>query len=346
MKQIHILIADSNEDFAFQIQNRIESEIGAGAEVTIISDREYLYRFFETPRKLDILLIDEDLYFRAIERHNIEWIYILTEESETESNGTEGFLEYINRFVGLKAIVDKILSGVPQEIFEHSGTAQHCKMIVVTSPSGGCGKTTTALALSASLWRRGKKVLFADVTSMQHASFWLRDKKKSIDDVQIQDHLQCGDIKKIIEHNVFDYVCPFSQPLLSMGVSGQDYREALQSQMQADAYDYIVVDVGSDFSQELAQWISMAHFVVLMTMQDLFSVKKLQLFRAGIDCSDADKFRIVCGLFRPERKNYLRDYLDNTQAVQYIPYANLEDRTDLKTLAQMQCYKSIAARFM
>lgn len=342
MKDVQILIADSNEDFAVQVQQKIESAMGSVAEVTIITDREYLFRFFETPRRLDVLLIDQKMYFRSIERHNIEWIYILTEDPDADTANSSGFLDYIYRFAGLKTIVDKVLSGFPDEEWEKKSAPGKCKLIAVASPCGGSGKTTTALTLCAALRKKNKKTLFVDTTNMQMSSCWLCEKKSSKDDSFLQDHLMPDAVKKIIEHGLFDYVCPFSQTLPALGITGQEYIDLLQYLVQDAAYDYIVIDTTSDFTEQLAQWMSMAHTVLLLVLQDRFSAEKLQKFRAGADCSDPDKFRLICAMYRPERKNYLCA----EEIAQYIPFANFSDTKDLKLLEGMQCYKKLAAMVM
>lgn len=339
MKAKQILIVDNSEDFAMQVQNKMESVLGSAAEVTIITDRDYLFRFFETPRQLDILLIDQNLYFRGIERHNIEWIYILTENSEQENTNSSGFLEYIYRFSGLKAIVDKALSGFPEEVWGKKPEQEKCRLVMFTSPCGGSGKTTSALALCAALRRKGKKPLFVDTTNMQLSSCWLRDKKSDKDDGFLQDHLLPGEVKKSIERGLFDYVCPFSQPLPALGITDQDYTDVLQYLVQDASYDYIIVDTVSDFTEQIAQWMTMAHIVLLIALQDRFSVEKLQKLRNCVDCSDTDKFRLLCGMYRPER----RSYLQQEEIVQFIPFANFGDTKDIKLLSEMQCYRNIAA---
>ena len=346
MKQVQIIIADSNEDFAVQIQNRIESVMGHTVNVVLITDREYLLDYFETPRNPDVLIIDQNLYFRGLERHNIEWIYVVTEDSGLEESSNETFLRYIYRFSPLKTIVDKALSGLSENEWREVPGQGKCKMILVTSPSGGCGKTTTAMALGTALRKRGKKVLFVDTTNMQISSCFLKDRKKGKDDGFIQDNLIPGDVKNIIEHGIFDYVSPFNQPLPVLSVAMQDYLDVLQFLIKEGSYDYIIVDTVSDFTIETAQLMDLAHIVLVISLQDSFSVAKLKKFFASVDCSDSEKFRIICSMFRAERKNLLLDAVQRDHVIQYIPFANFGETFDLKTLGEMQCYKSLAAMFI
>ncbi len=340
------MIADANEDFAVQVQQRMESVLGHAAEITLITDRDYLLEYFESPRQMDILLIDQNLYFRGVERHNIEWIYILTEDPDLRKSEQAAFIDYVYRFSGLKDIVDKALSGLPESVLRSEGRSKNARMILIASPCGGSGKTITALALAGALRKRGKKTLFVDTTSLQQSYYWLRGKKHEKGDDYIQDHFTPSGIKDVIERGAFDFVSPFRQPLPALGIEPDAYTPILQSLLQSTTYDYIVADSSSGFSVLLSQMMTFAHSVMLIGLQDRFSAKKMSAFLQFVDCSDANRFRLLCGMYRPDRKNHLAEERFPVQICEYIPYANLGDEQDLKAISDMECYRRLAAMFV
>lgn len=341
MEKLHIIIADKDEDFALRIEKRLEETLGGEAEITIITDRDYLVQYFSVPKTLSAVLIDRSFYFRALEKHSIEWMGVVTDNPD-DCTCDGSFVDYIYRYSALKDIAQRVLIGLDAQRLQLN-KATSCKTILVASPIGGCGKTVTALALCSALKKRGKKILFIDTTSLQSSGTFLAKPKKSKGDSFIQDNLFAAGVGKIIEHSAFDYIPPFTQTLPSLGVTVSDYIDIIRSLASTEEYDYIVIDSSSDFSVETAELLSISERVVLITLQDSFSVDKMNKFFNAVDCSNPDKIHMVCGMFRPERKNELQKLSLKFENIGYIPFAAVSDESDIKDIGNMRCYKQLAA---
>jgi len=124
------------------------------------------------------------------------------------------------------------------------------RTIAIVNQKGGCGKTTTAINLSACLVSNNRKVLLIDLDPQAHASIGLGVKveelKKSIYDVFTESNRRCvEDVIITIEQN-FDLVP--SQLVLSaveQELAGKVGRESILArsiQEMERSYDYIIVD--------------------------------------------------------------------------------------------------------
>jgi len=124
------------------------------------------------------------------------------------------------------------------------------RIIAIVNQKGGCGKTTTAINLSACLALNGRKVLLIDLDPQSHASIGLDIKveelEKSIYDIFSESNRKSlDDVIVIIDQN-FD-LAP-SQLVLSaveQELAGKVGRESVLTrsiQRMERHYDYIIID--------------------------------------------------------------------------------------------------------
>lgn len=132
------------------------------------------------------------------------------------------------------------------------------KVITVCNAKGGCGKSTIALSLAASLGRSPRtRVLVLDMDPQAQVSEWLQ----ASDGLNVQGTLASVFLRKealediIRETNIQNvWMAPGAQPLetISHSMSEADGYEALLSEFLAElssiAFDYVVIDCPNQIS--------------------------------------------------------------------------------------------------
>ncbi|MFA5429530.1 MAG: AAA family ATPase [Candidatus Omnitrophota bacterium] len=126
------------------------------------------------------------------------------------------------------------------------------RIISVTNQKGGCGKTTTAVNLSACLAANGKKVLLIDLDPQAHATLGLNIRAEAsiynvLSKISVKKTPLEGIIRKVTPG--FD-IAPSSIVLSTLeqelaGEIGRESRlwEVLQENKQLTRYDYLIIDL-------------------------------------------------------------------------------------------------------
>jgi len=157
MKKPFVVLADLDANYLIPLEDKLTEELYDQIELEIITDKQYFDIFFSTPRKIDTLIICSGLFSQDLFRHNITDFFVLTEDpSDTQSTDN---VTRIFKYSSTKEIFNQVLYKNKEMLnvqFSHKET----QVIVVTSGIGGSGKTTLSLALSESLARNHKRVLY------------------------------------------------------------------------------------------------------------------------------------------------------------------------------------------
>ncbi len=343
MNKPRIIIADVDINYMLPLQQKFIEDFFEQIELEIITEKDYYNYFFDTPQQAEILIVSEELYDASLQRHNINNIFLLTEQYEDIKTDAANVTR-IFKYTSINEIVHQIRGKGGRII---SGTVNNNpKIIVFYSACGGVGKTTVALGISACLARNYKRVLYINAERLQTFQCNLEN-KSSITATEVYAKLSAdstaayGNIKHVIRKEIFHYLPPFKAALMSVGLKYEVYCKIAESARKSGDYDYVIVDVGATFGEEEAKLLNVADKVVVVTKQSYMTVYATNVLLSNINGSNSDKYLVVCNDFVKENENAIISSADNhkitiSEYIDHFPHYEHMSVEDLSKESSMQ----------
>ena len=306
MSKPRIIIVDEDMSYVLPLQLKFVEDMFDKVDLEIITDRAYFEQFLSNPQKANVLIISERVYSATVQKHNFKNVFVLTESYDEDDY--PGNVTVIYKYTSMKEIFSVILGKTDGLVEDEVSTTKEPQLILVTSAAGGMGKTTVAMGLAAALSKKYKRVLYLNSDYLQNFQ-WLLINHTPILDNEIYMKMAQNDkatyqsIKHLIRNEIFDYLPPFKNALLSLGLEHSVIAEiAMQAKASKD-YDYIIVDADSCFDLEKVKLIGEADKVLIVMTQSHMAVHVSNQFISNIDITDKDKFVFVCNKYEDRRNN-------------------------------------------
>lgn len=309
MAKPRIIIADTDISYIFPLQLKFVEVFFDKIDLELVTDKGFFENFFASPQRADILIVSEDLYDKSLQRHNIANIFIMTEQYE-EDQTADLNVTFIFKYTSIKEIFNEIVGKASSTLNGIVDEKKETQVILVYSASGGVGKTTIAMGISACLTKNYKRVLYMNAGHLQ--SFQrLLDNQTPISSTEIYAKLNnpsesiYKDIKHIIRKELFSYIPPFKAALMSLGLKYSLYKTIALSAKSSDDYDYVVIDADSTFDEDKAALFEVADKVVVVTEQTASSVYATNVLVSNVTGMSGEKYVFVCNNFNKDEDNAL-----------------------------------------
>lgn len=309
MAKPRIIIADTDPNYIIPLQLKFVEDYFEEVDLDIITDEGYFDTLFSSPQKADILIISEDLYSLAIRKHNISHIFLMTEQYEEDSTADLN-VNRIFKYTSIKEIFNEI-AGKSADVFQNKKSiAQEPQVVLVYSASGGTGKTTIAMGVSASLTKNYKRVLYINAARLQVFQHML-DNSSAITTADAYAKLAAPtdtiyqEIRHVIRKEIFSYLPPFKAALMSLGLQYSVFEKLIRSAKKSGDFDYIIIDADTTFDEDKAELIGLADKVLIITDQGRSSVVATNLLVSNVNGMSGEKYIFVCNNFQKENNNAL-----------------------------------------
>lgn len=347
MLKLQIVLADLDKAYISMLELRFLEHFGDVADIQLISDRDYFQEYFSTHRKLDLLILSDAFYSPSLARHDIGAILRLSETpvagEQGETAGEGGRLLY--KYSAMKTIFAEIQPYLGRD------RAAAARLLCVYAPAGGMGTTTVALGLAGALAGHQRKVLFVDTQPIQSSRMLLP--RCPPPPPEFQTALLTGgpalaqQLPGVCGHGSFDFIPPFDHMVTTYGVGLEHYRGLLELVKRAGAYDFVVVDCSSEFTQEKSLLISQCDQVVVVTGQDPAASWKTATLLQDINIPDKDRFLFLCNRYRADSHDYLKERLSGKAMItDYLEELPQEVCNDLEKLTAVSEFAMLALRVL
>lgn len=180
------------------------------------------------------------------------------------------------------------------------------KIIVVYSPKGGTGCTTVAINLATTLHSEETPVILVDANTQfgDIAVFLNEQGKNSVTDLASRaDELDAEIVEEVLVTNAASGVkilpAP-SRPEYAEIITAEQFSKLLSYMRRLFAY--VIVDTSSYLSDTVLAAIDSCDALVLLTNQDIPSIKSSRLFLDLADVLKIDRRRIVFAMNRFDRR--------------------------------------------
>jgi len=321
-----IVIADTDEKYLATLEYKFLSELDDMVELEIISRKDYFEQFFQSPRTIEILAVCEDLYSGDLQRHNVNHMFVLTENNES-GNTEELAVTRIFKYTGIKEIYNELIYRSKAGIGLEQNENKETKVIAVYSAIGGSGKTALSIGLADSLQQNHRKVFYINTESIQEFSVYLKEKNTLTNDGirSIKNDLThtYTNIKNYIREEGFSYVPPLNMTLEAYNLDYSLYFNLIQTAKESREFDFIIVDVEMGCSEDKMKILQMADKAIMVCLQDSISINKAEYLLRNIDVRDREKYLFVCNKYDESKENaYLQSQLQKQCTMsEYVEYS-------------------------
>ena len=334
MAKPRIIIADTDISYIVPLQLKFVEDFFEKVELEIITDEEYFDTLFSTPQRADILIVSEGLYSQAMRRHNISHIFVMNEQYE-EDQTADLNVNHIFKYTSIKEIFNEITGKSADVLKLDKSEKKETQVVLFYSASGGTGKTTAAMGVSASLTKNYKRVLYINAACLQVFQHMLEN-HSAITAADVYTKLASAgdnvyaDIKHVIRKELFSYLPPFKAALMSLGLNYSVFEKIVLSAKKSGDYDFIIVDADITFDEDKATLFNIADKIIVVVKQTLASVLATNILVSNINGASTDKYVFICNDFDKEEDNALispnvalkfsvSDYIDH-----FNHYANMK----------------------
>lgn len=291
MKRIRILIADFDKNFTDAFMKYIIDFRTDQVGIAMVNHIDKLLDLKSAYYKAEILMISKE-FLKMIPDIKLEdmaeVIAVMSdEENVAQRDGCNGPVPYFfySKYMNMTKLMNDVILEYT-DFSEKNGRQKllirKAKMIVITSPAGGSGKTFIAFEMAKGLSQKGKNVLLISMEDVSSLQAWIdvpEEKSGGLSKIFLMLKNNLGNMGErasqlAVRDEAADisYISPSEIPGELSGITFEEVAKA--GRLFESEYDYIVIDGGICESTQLMKIAAEVHKVLMILRNDKASLHK------------------------------------------------------------------------
>lgn len=322
MEKKLIVIVDTDESYLAPLEYKLVEEWEEYGDIEVITQLQYFQDFFNQPRNIYMLVINEVLYNEKVQKQNCRHVFILKEEDKKKTTYLQDKrIHSLYKYSSVKEIYAEILKEIRMDT-EHIPVDQ-TRLYVMYAACGGSGKTISGLGLCSALSDLGKRVLYINAESYQDFGYYLKDKGYASASFGYALATDSSELIRKIEDELgndeFDYLKPFEKSTLSYQISDQNYMNLVEQIKNMKKYDVIMLEVSRDLTKEKLMLMERADKVINVCLQTEEAAYKNEKLLTNMNWKK-EQWVFLCNRYKNMEENALSNQvsLGMYEVVEYI----------------------------
>lgn len=307
------------------LEYKMAEEWNDRAVIEGISSLKYLNEYFDEPKSMYMLLINEYLYSEKIARHECVHTFLLTEDEKAPVRNNN--VHTIFKYMGIPEIYGKISRYIQAWKERKRGNA--LRVTAVCGMAGGCGKTLLSLGIASVLAGQSENVLYLSAESLQAFHAYLGE-EEYLDDgfcySLVRREAQIAeDLRRQVKNDEFFYLPPMRRAAVSYQITADDYIFLLDALAAEGYWQEIVLELPSEINAGTMRLLDRAARVVVVCRQNYPSALRLHAFQQSVNVQE-DKYLFICTRYDSAAPNELAKLAD-VEIAEYIEEFTQEEHT-------------------
>lgn len=297
MKKNYIIIADRDSEFYYPLMLCLLDKFSdEELEIQIITRLSVLQQKMIKGKRPDILVISELFYQKLDKLGNVEHVIVLSEQYDNGEKKNEK-VTTVFRYVKLQTLEHVIQAHMRGTERHNSEKRLNTSLILVTSVTGGTGKTVTAFALVQQLKKKGKSVLYIDAEWIQDFNNYIMGTEVMSHEVQksiiFSDGNDCKTIlSEVKKKGDITYIPQMDVPIVTMNKSLQIYLNLIQNIVNEGSFEYVIVDTDHCLDLYKMKLLKICDDVIMVMDSSPQSVHKFSKLTRNINIMN--KCKLIC----------------------------------------------------
>jgi len=292
--KIKLAILDSDKPYLNRLVSALNAKYSDSLVVFSFTDAQIALEEVEKIHAHILLMsMHVDLDVRNLHK-KCQPVYLLDEATEDTYKGCHA----IGKYNSVDYIYKKMLDYYAEATEESARLRLNddsTRIVLFTSPAGGVGTSSMAVACAKRIAFIGKKVLYVDLDRFAEAdAFFHGVSDKCMSDVIYSVKSKRGSVSIKLESYVSmdDGVCYYAKaksPLDMLELKAEDVLKLVTELKESVAYDYIVLDSPFDLDGLMLQFIDRAFSIVLVSDGSEVANRKLKRVLEGLEIKETQE---------------------------------------------------------